>query len=142
MTRRGQGTVEFALMIPLLFGLTFLVVEFAYYFGAIHWDNYATFVAARGVQVGQSSFSTTERALLSGKIHKYKHDGRSYEVELETQDDRASVTQPWIVDTPGIEELFGGEDIGFKTTVVLGSEEAQYERLVNAMYADNNVGGF
>ena len=137
--RRGQGTVEFALMIPLLFGIVFAVIEFAYYFGAIHWDNYATFVAARGVQVGQEDFRNTERYLLGGNLHHYSHDGRQYDAELDLGSDRASVTQPWQVDFPGVEQLFDG-DVGFTTTVVLGREEAQYEKIVNSEYADNNVG--
>ena len=48
-SRKGQATTEFALMIPVIFALLFAIVEYAYYLGAVHYVNYATFAAARAL---------------------------------------------------------------------------------------------
>lgn len=129
--RRGQATTEFALMIPLLFALLFMVIEFAFYFGAIHYANYAAFVTARGVQVGEDSGSDVKNLIMNGNVTR--------NASISTSSIGATVSQPWEVDMPGISQLLG--DIGFDVTAVLGSEEIQYEGQVNPMYADNNGGG-
>lgn len=129
--RRGQGTTEFALMIPLLFAIAFFVIEFAFYFGTIHWDNYAAFAAARSVQVG-GSYNNVDTYLLDGNI--------TGDASLSTGRDRATVRQPYEVDMPGIEQLVG--DIDFEVTVVLGPEEAKYENQISSLtqkFADNNM---
>ncbi len=129
--RSGQAAVELALLIPLLLAILFMCIEFAYYFGAIHYDNYAAFVTARGVQVGEDSASDVESWLLDGNV--------TNDASISTSSSSATVTQPWEVDLPGISQLLG--DIGFDVTVVLGSEEIQYEGRHNAQWADNNGGG-
>jgi hypothetical protein len=129
--RRGQATTEFALMIPLLFALLFMVIEFAFYFGAIHYANYAAFVTARGVQVGEDSGSDVKNLIMNGNVTR--------NASISTSSVGATVSQPWEVDMPGINQLLG--DIGFDVTAVLGSEEIRYEGQVNPMYADNNGGG-
>ncbi|MFH1465544.1 MAG: TadE family protein [Pseudomonadota bacterium] len=128
---RGQATVEFALMIPLLFALLFMCIEFAFYFGAIHYDNYAAFVTARGVQVGEDSASAVESMLLNGNVSK--------NASISTDDSSATVQQLWRVDTPGLHQVLG--DIDFSVTAVLGPEEFRYEGQVNPQFADNNGGG-
>ena len=129
--RRGQSTVEFALLIPLLFALLFMCIEFAFYFGAIHYDNYAAFVTARGVQVGEDSADDVKDWVLNGNV--------TGDAEISTDDSSATVQQDWEVDLPGIKQLLG--DIGFEVTAVLGSEEFAYEGQVNSQFADNNGGG-
>ncbi len=129
--RGGQSTVEFAIMIPLLFAILFMCIEFAFYFGAIHYDNYAAFSTARGVQVGEDSASDVQSQLLNGNAT----GGAS----ISASSSSATVSQPWTVDMPGIKQLLG--DIDFNVTAVLGSEEFQYEGQVNPTYADNNGGG-
>jgi len=129
--RRGQATVEFALLLPLLLAILFMFVEFAFYFGSIHYANYAAFVTARGVQVGEDAASDVERLVMNGNVTE--------EASISTDSSSASAQQPWQVDMPGIRQLLG--EIGFDVTVVLGSEELQYEGQVNPTYADNNGGG-
>jgi Flp pilus assembly protein TadG len=129
--RGGQATTEFALMIPLLFAILFMVIEFAFYFGSIHYANYGAFVTARGVQVGEDSSSDVKNLIMNGNVTR----GAS----VSAGSSSATVSQPWEVDMPGVNQLLG--DIGFSVTSVLGSEELQYEGQVNATYADNNGGG-
>ncbi len=118
-------------MLPLLFAILFMVIEFAFYFGAIHYANYAAFVTARGVQVGEDSASDVQNLIMNGNV---TNDAR-----VSAGSSSATVTQPWEVDMPGVEQLLG--DIGFSVTSVLGKEEFSYEGQVNARYADNNGGG-
>jgi hypothetical protein len=128
---RGQATVEFALMMPLLFALLFMCIEFALYFGAIHYDNYAAFVTARGVQVGEDSAQQVESWLLNGNV--------SQDANISTDDSSATVSQRWRVDTPGLHQVL--QEMDFSVTAVLGSEEYGYEGQVNSQFADNNGGG-
>ncbi len=118
-------------MLPLLFAILFMVIEFAFYFGAIHYANYAAFVTARGVQVGEDSASDVQNLIMNGNV--------TNDASIRTGGSSATVTQPWEVDMPGVEQLLG--DIGFSVTAVLGSEEYAYEGQVNPRYADNNGGG-
>ncbi|MBN1334772.1 MAG: pilus assembly protein [Deltaproteobacteria bacterium] len=128
--RRGQGTAELALMIPFLFALIFLCIEFALYFGAIHWDDYAAFAMARSVQVGGDARSVGHMLL----------DGHVTRTATTTPgSDRATVHQPWTVDTPGASQLLGSMD--FDVTMVLGPDERLYEGRVNRLYRDNDLGG-
>lgn len=129
--RGGQSTVEFALLLPLLFAILFMVIEFAFYFGAIHYANYGAFVTARGVQVGEDSASDVQRLVMNGNVASL--------ATISTNGSSATVSQPWQVDMPGVNQLLG--DIGFDVTAVLGSEEYRYEGQVNPTYADNNGGG-
>jgi hypothetical protein len=129
--RGGQATVEFALMLPLLFALLFMIIEFAFYFGAIHYANYAAYVTARGVQVGEDSASDVKRLLMNGNVTR--------DASISTNSSSATVSQPWEADMPGVEQMLG--EIGFSVTAVLGSEEYAYEGQVNARFADNNGGG-
>lgn len=129
--RQAQSTVEFALLLPLLFALLFMVIEFAFYFGAIHYDNYAAYVTARGVQVGEDSASDVKDWVLNGNV--------TGDASISTSSSSATVDQPWEVDLPGINQLLG--DIDFQVTAVLGSEEYRYEGQVNPSFADNNGGG-
>ena len=129
--RSGQAAVEFALLIPLLLAILFMCIEFAFYFGAVHYDNYAAFVTARGVQVGEDSASDVEGWLLDGNV--------TNDASITASSSSATVNQPWEVDLPGISQLLG--EIGFDVTVVLGCEEFQYEGRHNPMWADNNGGG-
>jgi len=128
---QGQATVEFALMLPLLFAILFMCIEFAFYFGAIHYANYAAFVTARGVQVGEDSASDVQNLIMNGNV--------TADAGISTNSYSATVRQPWEVDMPGVEQLLG--EIGFSVTSVMGKEEFSYEGQVNARYADNNGGG-
>lgn len=128
-SRQGQGAVELALMVPLLFAILFVCVEFAFYFGAIHWDNYAAFSAARAVQVGDDGEGAA-RLLLDGNVTR--------RAEVNAGSDRATVSQWWRADLPFVGPLLG--NMNYDVTVVLGPAEVDYENFIN-LWADNNGGG-
>jgi len=46
--RRGQSTVEFALMMPFILGITFFILEFQIFAVGMHHTAYASYAAARG----------------------------------------------------------------------------------------------
>lgn len=128
--RRAQGTVELAIMLPLILGLLFAGIEFAFYFSTIHWDNYAAYCGARAVQVGQSAQESTD-LLLNGNVTRG--------ARASSGDDRAMVHQDWDegYHMPVLNQILG--DMSFDVTVVLGSKEADYEGQVNSTFADNNM---
>jgi Flp pilus assembly protein TadG len=130
LRRRGQGTVELALMIPLLLALLFMGIELAFFFGAIHWDTYAAFAAARAVEVGDDGDAAAS-LLLDGNV--------TSQARPNAGNDRASVYQPWdrSYHLYGLDQVLG--TMSFTTTVVLGREEARYENRINARFADNNL---
>ncbi len=49
---RGQSTVEFMLMVPVLFAMFFFVIEMGLYFTTIHYGTYAAFATARSLEGG------------------------------------------------------------------------------------------
>lgn len=128
--RRGQGTVEFALMVPLLLAVLFLIIEFGIYFGAVHWDNYVAFSMARARQVGADASQVADM-LLTGNVTK--------EAIATSTSNGATVYQPWDENyhLPGAKDLLG--DMGFQVSVILGPPESGYEGAFNSSFADNNV---
>lgn len=67
--RRGQGYLEFVLILPGLLLLTFLIWEFAYFWWARQVTATATFEAARQVAVGRSTeygYATYQDVLRTG----------------------------------------------------------------------------
>ena len=128
--RAGQGTVEFALMLPLAFALVFAVIEYSYYFGAVHYTNYATFAGARAVQgnakipAGQSgagdiALPTIENMLLNGNVTRFAELARE-------GDDAVRGFLPWEASTPGFKSVMG-DRMDVEMTVVLGRPECNYE---------------
>ena len=114
--RSGQGTVEFALMLPIILALLFSVIEYAYYFGAVHYTNYATYSAARA-KVGNDNISNVEDALLTGNV--------TSGVTLTEQTNGVSAQMPWTAQTPGFKQIMGNMGVGMEVT--LGPAECQYE---------------
>ena len=114
--REGQGTVEFALLLPIILVLLFSVIEYAYYFGAVHYTNYATFSAARA-NLANEDVSGVEDALLTGNV--------TSGVTLEINDNGATAELPWTAQTPGFKQIMG--DMGVRMEVILGPPECQYE---------------
>jgi Flp pilus assembly protein TadG len=98
--RAGQGTVEFALMLPIILAVLFSVIEYAYYFGAVHYTNYATFSAARA-KLGNDSIGNVEDALLTGNV--------TSGVTLTEQTNGVRAQMPWTME------------------VTIGPAECQYE---------------
>lgn len=114
--RRGQGTVEFALMLPIVFVLLFSVIEYAYYFGAIHYTNYSTYSAARA-KLGNDDIGSVEDALLTGNV--------TSGVTLNEQSNGVRAQMPWTAQTPGFKQIMG--NMGVEMEVTLGPAECQYE---------------
>jgi TadE-like protein len=129
--RAGQSTVEFAMMIPVIFAALFLVVELAFFFGSTHYVNYAAFAGARAQQVGESA-SEAAGMLLDGNVTR----------DASIRPGSASVTieQPWQMDLP-FTSGFGSFD--YEVTVVAGPREALYEGRSgtrSTRYGDNQCG--
>lgn len=128
--RRGQSTVELALMIPVILGALFLVVELSLFFGGTHYTNYAAFSAARAQQVGESASEAADM-LLDGRVTR---DGR-----VRSGADSVTIGMPWELDLPFLK---GFSDFDYEVTVVAGPEEARYESFTNRgqRYGDNQCG--
>jgi Flp pilus assembly protein TadG len=118
--RAGQGTVEFALMLPLAFALVFAVIEYSYFLGAVHYTNYATFAGARALQAN-ADVEGVQNALLTGNVTR---------VATLLKEGEAAVRGrlPWQPQTPGFKGVFD-EDMTVEMTVVLGPPECGYEGL-------------
>lgn len=131
--RRGQASVELALMIPLLFAVLFAIVELAFFFGDTHYVNYAAFAAARAQQVGGDANRAASMLL----------DGNATSSARVNPDAGGSVkvSQTWPFSLPFTS---GMGDLELEVTVVAGPDEEQYEgrsgRLPQ-LYADNNCRG-
>lgn len=130
--RRGQATVELALMIPLIFAVLFFVVQFAFFLGDTHYVNYAAFAGARAQQVGGDGQGAAEM-LLDGNATRL--------ATVSAGGESVSVSQPWSLDLP-FTDTFG--DLDFDVTVVAGPDEERYEGTsgrLPQLYADNNCRG-
>ncbi|MCB9796207.1 MAG: pilus assembly protein [Alphaproteobacteria bacterium] len=120
--RSGQSTTEFALMLPLIFAIVFAVIEYAYYFGAIHYVNYATFSAARALQANDDADAVAS-SLLSGNMV----DMNSGQVSVSTDRTTGTVTSTfnWSAQTPGFRQLMGS--MRAQMSVTMGPPECTYE---------------
>ena len=121
-------------MVPVLFMVVFAIIEFAFWFGASHYDTYAAFAGARAQQVGGSA-SSAAGALLDGNVT------RDATVSADASMGTVTIDQPWTPDLPFTSSL---GDMAFDVTVVAGPDEEKYEgRTGNraVRYADNNCLG-
>ncbi len=142
-TRSGQSTVEFALMIPIIFAILFAVVEYSYYFGAVHYVNYATFAGARAQQTSISEGAASGN--VSGVADVLLHGNVTGDATLSPEPGSGYVTGelPWTPDTPGFKEVMG--DMTASMSVTLGAPECNYEvnaegsSGVVALYQDNRA---
>jgi hypothetical protein len=133
MRRRGQSTVELALMLPLVFAVLFFIVELAFFFGSTHYVNYAAFAAARAQEVGESATDAAD-LLLDGNVT------RSASVTAHPGAGTVKIALPWQMSLPGTS---GFSDFDYDVTVVAGPEEARYEGLSgtrSTRYGDNQCG--
>lgn len=127
---RGQSTVEFMLMIPVLMSIYFFVLKMGLWFTTIHYGNYAAFSIARAQQVGFSnlypSVSSLNDIILTGAVwtnsaakpvgpSKYAATGIS--VALTEFEEK--------VPMPFLRDLL--PNMQFDTKVYLGSLELNYE---------------
>ncbi len=142
-TRSGQSTVEFALMIPIIFAVLFAVVEYGYYFGAVHYVNYATFAGARAQQTSASDGAVD--ANLTGVVDLLLHGNVTSDATLTGDPTGGTVTAelPWTPDTPGFKEVMG--DMAVTMSITLGQPECNYEANAEgsngsvATYQDNRA---
>jgi Flp pilus assembly protein TadG len=121
------------MVIPLAFALLFAVVEYAYYLGAVHYVNYATFAAARALQ-GNDDGAAAAGMLLTGNATR--------DANVQVNDSFVSSTLEWEASTPGFEQVMG--DMTVTTTVVLGPPECRYELTSSSSasaYSDNRLKG-
>lgn len=69
---RGQSTVEFMLMVPVLFAMYFFVIEMSLYMTTINYANYAAYASARSEAGGfnntYSSVDSVSRLILNGLV--------------------------------------------------------------------------
>lgn len=131
--RRGQSTVEFAIMIPVIFGVLFMIVELAFFFGSTHYVNYAAFTAARAQQVGESA-TDAAGLLLDGNVT------RSATVSANAGSGSVKIRMPWQTDLPF---AHGVGSFDYDVTVIAGPEESRYEGLTgtrSTRYGDNQCG--
>ena len=134
--RRGQGTVEFALMLPLVLALLFAVIEYAYYLGSIHYVNYGTYMAARALQAGdEDDPEETRDALMTGNVTSdvtmSPVSGTEGNVGYESR-------LPWDAQTPGFKQVMGNMDVRMR--VYLGQRECNYEGKSVSDVADERGG--
>jgi Flp pilus assembly protein TadG len=132
--------VEFALMLPLAFALVFAVIEYSYYFGAIHYTNYATFAGARALQAnaefspgqswaGQLALPLVKSALLNGNVTRdagLKGLEKGEDAVRGSLPDAVRGFLPWEASTPGFKSVMG-DLMDVEMTVVLGRPECNYE---------------
>lgn len=129
--RRGQATTELVLMLPVILGLLFTVVELALWLGGTHYTTYAAFAGARAQQVGRDPMDATD-ALLDGRLtHSATTTGSGSSVKVE---------MPWAFDLPFV--VSG--DQTYEVNVTAGPDEERYEGrsgVKSILWADNNCRG-
>ena len=127
--RRGQSSVELMLMIPVIFGLLFAVVELAFWLGGTHFTTYAAFAGARAQQVGRDPAAATEMLL----------DGRATSSQSTSGDGQSvTVNMPWAFDLPFVSAI---GSVDYEVSATAGPDEFQYEGRSGkraSRYGDNN----
>ena len=135
------------MMVPVIFAVLFAVIEYAYYFGAVHYVNYATFAAARAQQTSAGGGDVTgnvdevKRLLLHGNVTKQATFTPEGNADPRSADGSVDSTLPWTPDTPFFKDVMG--DMTVSMTMVLGSPECGYEDVaeetkgLTALYQDN-----
>ena len=131
--RRGQSTVELAIMMPVILMGLFVVVDLAFFFGGTHYTHYAAFVGARAQQVGEDADEASSMLMDGGTT--YRARTRSGLAE-----DSVRIDMPWSLGLPFLSS-FG--NLNYDITAVAGPEEALYENRTNRgqRYGDNQCRG-
>ena len=129
LRQRGQSTVEFMLMVPVLFAILFFVVEMGLYFTTIHYGTYAAFATARSQQVGFSPMhgdvSAVSDLILTGAVwesgaaQSVMVGGEAAGVRIKLKDFEKKIPFPFI------RNLL--PSMTFATQVNLGPDERDYE---------------
>ncbi len=143
--QRGQSTVEFMLMLPVIFSMLFFVIQMGLYFTTVHYGTYAAFATARSQQVGfsdtYSSAKEVSDLILTGAVW-----GSAVVGVESTMGDESGISVSLtdferLVPFPFITKLM--PNTKFKTSVYLGPRECEYEYRAEEtrdpyMY-DNNI---
>ncbi len=134
----GQSTVEFMLMIPVIFALFFFVIEMGLYFSAVHYTQYATYATARAKMVNYRVFNgqslTSEQ--VAGLIMTGSALRNNYTV-TESEGGIQLKLQSWKTNFPYLSALM--PNMPFATTVNLGPNEGDYESRAFEGCADNDM---
>lgn len=134
---RGQSTVEFVLMLPVVLAVFFFVIEMSLYFTTVHYVNYGTYVIARSKEVGYRGNGTSRTAaevaewILSGSVLVDNYDlhesSNGITVELRS----------WRTTFPYLSGIM--PDAKFQATINLGPDERSYESKAFDGCADNDL---
>lgn len=143
--QRGQSTVEFMLMVPVLFAILFFVIEMGLYFTSVHYGTYAAFAIARSQEVGfaptYNSVPKVANLILTGALWDSgsavavsdARTGLVSGVAVQLNDFESKVPFPFI--KPLLPAM------NFDTRVYLGPDERGYEGVEGraADQYDNNL---
>lgn len=70
--QRGQSTVEFMLMLPVLFSMYFFTIQMSLFFTTINYAQYTSFATARGVNGNFNTFypdaASVSKLILNGAV--------------------------------------------------------------------------
>lgn len=126
----GQSTVEFMLMVPVIFTMFFFIIEMSLYFTAIHYTNYTAFVTARSqmVNFGKGAASTSNANSNAEYIAGLLMTGRALRDNYSVNASGGVVQiamQEWETHFPFLNRLM--PDKKYRVTVGLGRNEFDYE---------------
>ncbi len=137
----GQSTVEFMLMVPVIFAIFFFIIEMSLYFSAVHYATYGTFVTARCREVGYGGDGAggggKNAAFVAGAVLTGSVFQGNYRV---TDTAGAGVTvqmQSWVSNFPFIAPLL--PDMAFSRRINLGPDESAYERAAAPPCTDTDI---
>ena len=142
--RRGQSTVEFLLMMPLIMAMFFFIIEMSIYFTSVHYTHYATFAAARGHAVGEDPQEIADM-LLTGNVYKRNTTvnlmrDRSSSNDGRTSDGVRIRVNEWVPSFPFLASIMpSSPGMTYATSSYLGPPECTYEETGRPDIYDNNV---
>jgi len=141
---RGQSTVEFMLMVPVLFSLMFFIIEMSLYFSSIHFANYGAFVAARANQTGFGNGSAGDafnlqslsELVLTGSIFKNNY-AMDYSNEGGSNSGVHLQMEHWQAHWPFLNTML--PDMRFEIQINMGPDESIYEDRGRPPCTDNDM---
>lgn len=134
---RGQSTVEFVLMLPVVLAVFFFVIEMSLYFTTIHFVNYGTYVIARSKQVG---YRVKSNSLNAGEVAEWILSGSVLVDNYDLRETNSGITvalRSWKTTFPYLSGIM--PDAHFQATINLGPDERGYESKAFDGCADNDL---
>ncbi len=145
---QGQSTVEFMLMVPVLFAIFFFIIEMGLYFTTVHYGTYAAFATARSQEGNFNpafpSTTAVSNLILTGDVWKgtsaapVSVPSGSGDMPIGAQVTLTNFKQK--VPFPFIRALL--PSMTFSTQANLGPPEVWYEGVENRppdQYDNNNI---